>query len=70
MARIGHSQLDELSPRAAAAAVRSRLDATDVRAFARSSPARLIALGLLLLGLWQLAAAEKWPDPVLAKSPV
>ena len=29
-----------------------------------------IALGLLLLGLWQLAAAEKWPDPVLAKSPV
>ena len=27
-------------------------------------------LGLLLLGLWQLAAAEKWPDPVLAKSPV
>jgi NitT/TauT family transport system permease protein len=29
-----------------------------------------VALGLLLLGLWQLAAAEKWPDPVLAKSPV
>ena len=27
-------------------------------------------LGLLLLGLWQLAAARKWPDPVLAKSPV
>ena len=29
-----------------------------------------VMLGLLLLGLWQLAAAEKWPDPVLAKSPV
>ncbi|PPJ08319.1 hypothetical protein C5E44_28810 [Nocardia nova] len=57
MARIGHSQLDELSPRAAAAAVRSRLDATDVRAFARSSPARLIALGLLLLGLCLVAGA-------------
>lgn len=29
-----------------------------------------VALGLALLGLWQLAAARKWPDPVLAKSPV
>jgi NitT/TauT family transport system permease protein len=29
-----------------------------------------VAVGLLLLGLWQLAAAAKWPDPVLAKSPV
>ncbi|NKY87051.1 hypothetical protein [Nocardia veterana] len=57
MARIGRAQLDELSPRAAAAAVRSRLDATEVRAFARSSPARLIALGLLLLGLCLLAGA-------------
>jgi NitT/TauT family transport system permease protein len=27
-------------------------------------------VGLLLLGLWQLAAVAKWPDPVLAKSPV
>ena len=29
-----------------------------------------VSLGVALLGLWQLAAAEKWPDPVLAKSPV
>ena len=29
-----------------------------------------VAVGLLLLGLWQLAAAAKWPDSVLAKSPV
>jgi NitT/TauT family transport system permease protein len=29
-----------------------------------------VSLGLLLLGLWQLAASVKWPDPVLAKSPV
>jgi NitT/TauT family transport system permease protein len=29
-----------------------------------------VAVGLALLGLWQLAAARKWPDPVLAKSPV
>jgi NitT/TauT family transport system permease protein len=29
-----------------------------------------VAVGLLLLGGWQLAAAVKWPDPVLAKSPV
>jgi NitT/TauT family transport system permease protein len=29
-----------------------------------------VAVGLLLLGLWQLAAVAKWPDPVLAKSPV
>ena len=27
-----------------------------------------VSLGVALLGLWQLAAAEKWPDPVLAKS--
>ena len=29
-----------------------------------------VSLGVALLGLWQLAAAGKWPDPVLAKSPV
>jgi NitT/TauT family transport system permease protein len=29
-----------------------------------------VALGLALLGLWQLAAVRQWPDPVLAKSPV
>lgn len=29
-----------------------------------------VSLGLALLGLWQLAADLKWPDPVLAKSPV
>jgi NitT/TauT family transport system permease protein len=29
-----------------------------------------VALGLALLGLWQLAADLKWPDPVLAKTPV
>ncbi|MGH3296624.1 MAG: ABC transporter permease [Trebonia sp.] len=28
-----------------------------------------VAVGLLLLGLWQLAAVAKWPDPVLSKSP-
>ncbi|MEU6563552.1 hypothetical protein [Nocardia nova] len=40
-----------------ATAVRRRLDATDMRGFARSSPARLIALGLVLLGLCLLAGA-------------
>jgi NitT/TauT family transport system permease protein len=29
-----------------------------------------VSLGVALLGLWQLAADRKWPDPVLAKSPV
>jgi NitT/TauT family transport system permease protein len=29
-----------------------------------------VALGLALVGLWQLAAVCRWPDPVLAKSPV
>jgi NitT/TauT family transport system permease protein len=29
-----------------------------------------VSLGLALLGLWQLAADLKWPDPVLAKSPI
>ncbi|MBF6329109.1 hypothetical protein [Nocardia transvalensis] len=50
MARTGQPRLDELSPRAAAAAMRRQLDATDLRAFLRSSPAKLIAIGLLLLG--------------------
>ena len=57
MARLAYSQLDELSPRAAAAAVRNRIDASEVRAFVRSSPARLIALGLLLLGICLVAGA-------------
>jgi hypothetical protein len=29
-----------------------------------------VSLGVALLGLWEPAAAERWPDPVLAKSPV
>jgi NitT/TauT family transport system permease protein len=29
-----------------------------------------VLVGVLLLGLWQLAASLKWLDPVLAKSPV
>jgi NitT/TauT family transport system permease protein len=29
-----------------------------------------VLLGLALLGLWQLAADRKWPDPVLAKTPL
>jgi NitT/TauT family transport system permease protein len=29
-----------------------------------------VLLGLALLGLWQLAAVLKWPDPVLAKTPI
>ncbi|MEG8181314.1 hypothetical protein GZH49_22670 [Nocardia terpenica] len=57
MARTGQPRLDELSPRAAAAAVRRQLDATDLRAFVRSSPAKLIAMGLLLLGLCLIAGA-------------
>ena len=40
-----------------ATAVRRRLDTTDMRGFARSSPARLIAVGLALLGLCLLAGA-------------
>ncbi|MFI6871414.1 hypothetical protein [Nocardia sp. NPDC050406] len=51
MARIEQERLDELTPRSAAALVRERLDAGDLRAFARSSPAKLVAIGLLLLGL-------------------
>ncbi|SUA73945.1 Uncharacterised protein [Nocardia otitidiscaviarum] len=57
MARIEQQRLDELSPRAAAALVRERLDTTELRAFARSSPAKLIAIGLLLLGLCAAAGA-------------
>ena len=29
-----------------------------------------VAVGAALLGLWQWAAAARWPDPVLAKSPL
>ena len=29
-----------------------------------------VLLGLALIGLWQLAAVLKWPDPVLAKTPL
>jgi NitT/TauT family transport system permease protein len=29
-----------------------------------------VSIGLALLGLWQLAADRKWPDPVLAKTPL
>jgi NitT/TauT family transport system permease protein len=29
-----------------------------------------ILVGLGLLGLWQLVASHKWPDPVLAKTPL
>jgi NitT/TauT family transport system permease protein len=29
-----------------------------------------VSLGFALLGLWQLTAELKWPDPVLAKSPI
>lgn len=55
MTRTTQPRLDELSPRAAAAAVREQLDATDLRSFARSSPAKLIAVGLVLLGLCLVA---------------
>ncbi|RDI46599.1 hypothetical protein [Nocardia mexicana] len=57
MTRSLPPRLDELSPRAAAAAVRRRLDDTDLRAFAHSSPAKLITIGLLLLGMCLLAGA-------------
>ncbi|MBB5914197.1 hypothetical protein BJY24_003064 [Nocardia transvalensis] len=49
MTRSTQPRLDELSPRAAAAAMRRRLDTTELRSFANSSPAKLIAVGLLLL---------------------
>ncbi|BCK58984.1 hypothetical protein [Nocardia wallacei] len=55
MTRSTQPRLDELSPRAAAAAVRRRLDASDLRAFLHSSPAKLIAVGLLLLIMCLLA---------------
>lgn len=51
MARTEQLRLDELSPRAAAAAVRERLATTELRSFAQSSPAKLLAVGLLLLGM-------------------
>ncbi|MFE3191150.1 hypothetical protein ACFXHA_19215 [Nocardia sp. NPDC059240] len=51
MARTGELGLDELSPRAAAAAWRERFATTEIRSFAQSSPAKLIAVGLVLLAL-------------------
>lgn len=51
MARTEQARREELTPRTAAALVRERLDAGDFRAFAHSSPAKLVAMGLLLLGL-------------------
>ncbi|MFF3574698.1 hypothetical protein [Nocardia jiangxiensis] len=57
MTRTAQPRLDELTPRAAAAAVRRQIDATDMRSFARSSPAKLIAVGLILLGLCLVAGA-------------
>ncbi|MCU1648679.1 MAG: hypothetical protein JWN03_8954 [Nocardia sp.] len=51
MVRNEELRLDELSPRAAAAAVRERFSSTDMRTFAHSSPAKLIAVGLVLLGM-------------------
>ncbi|MGF6886865.1 hypothetical protein ABIA39_005354 [Nocardia sp. GAS34] len=51
-------RLDDESPAPAAVAfVHKRLDATDLHAFIRSSPAKLIALGLLLVALCLLAGA-------------
>ncbi|WP_067546925.1 hypothetical protein [Nocardia crassostreae] len=51
MARTEQLRLDELSPRAAAAAVRERLATTELKTFAQSSPAKLIAVGLILLSM-------------------
>ncbi|MFE2956136.1 hypothetical protein [Nocardia tengchongensis] len=51
MARAEELRLNELSPRAAAAAWRERFATTELRAFAESSPAKLIAIGLILLSL-------------------
>lgn len=55
MTRTAQPRLDELTPRAAAAAVRRRIDATDLRSFARSSPAKLLAMGLILVALCLVA---------------
>ncbi|MTE14875.1 hypothetical protein [Nocardia aurantiaca] len=51
MARAEELRLEELSPRAAAAAWRERFATTELRTFAQSSPAKLIAIGLILLSL-------------------
>ncbi|MEU6584549.1 hypothetical protein [Nocardia sp. NPDC046763] len=51
MARTEELRLAELSPRTAAAAWRERFATTELRSFARSSPAKLIAIGLVLLSL-------------------
>ncbi|MEV6770523.1 hypothetical protein AB0N05_18065 [Nocardia sp. NPDC051030] len=57
MARTAQLRFDELSPRAAAAAWRERLATTEMRMFAQSSPAKLIAVGLMLLGMCLAAGA-------------
>ncbi|QLY30735.1 hypothetical protein [Nocardia huaxiensis] len=57
MARTEELRLEELSPRVAAATLRDRFDTAELRLFARSSPAKLIAIGLLLLGLCVAAGA-------------
>ncbi|WP_433563631.1 hypothetical protein ACQP1O_41030 [Nocardia sp. CA-151230] len=51
MARTEELRLAELSPRNAAAAWRERFATTELRSFAQSSPAKLIAIGLVLLSL-------------------
>ncbi|MBL1072845.1 hypothetical protein JK358_00385 [Nocardia sp. 2] len=57
MARTEELRLEELSPRAAAASLRERFDTAEMRLFARSSPAKLIVMGLVLLGLCVAAGA-------------
>ncbi|MEC3958618.1 hypothetical protein VMT65_36670 [Nocardia sp. CDC153] len=51
MARTAELDIEELSPRASAAAWRERFATTELRSFAQSSPAKLIAVGLVLLSL-------------------
>ncbi|WP_405486730.1 hypothetical protein [Nocardia sp. NBC_00511] len=55
MTRTEQSSADELPPDAAASAWRERLATTEMRTFVRSSPARLIAVGLVLLSLCGVA---------------
>ncbi|WP_216894274.1 hypothetical protein [Nocardia alni] len=55
MTRTAQPRPDDLSPHAAATAVREQLDVTDLRSFARSSPARLVAVALALLILCLIA---------------
>lgn len=57
MARTEQLSLEELSPRAAASAWRERLASGEMRAFAHSSPAKLLAVGLVLLSMCLAAGA-------------